>query len=373
MNNILHVYKTYYPDAPGGVQEAIRSICRYTSGYGYRHCMFTLSPNPYPREIVFESVRVCREKQIVAPLSCPIGSWKSFQTLRKLAEIADLVVYHYPWPFGDLLGLGIHGKPSVVLYHSDIVKQKTSEALYSFLRNVFLNRADAIVATSPNYAKSSPVLEKYLGKVKVIPLTSILDNEVADGALIERYNLGSKKFVLFIGVLRYYKGLDTLIKAAKIINCPIVIAGDGPEKYRLQALAEQLGVKNVIFTGFITNAQKKSLLQKASVFAFPSFARSEAFGISLAEAAMYGIPMVSCEIETGTSFINIDRVTGFVVQPNNVSTFAQSINIILHNPELAERMGKAASARWQDKMSPTIFGKSWADLFSNLLNSKYLC
>lgn len=366
MKNVLHVFKTYLPDAPGGVQEAIRAISRYTRDYGFRHSVFTLSRHPVPREIDFEGTFVHRGKQVAAPLSCPIGNLGSFRELRIMAEDADLILYHFPWPFGDLLSFSVYEKPSVVLYHSDIVKQKFSGALYAPLREMFLNRADVIVATSPNYVGSSATLQKYRNKLKVIPLTAIPDDEPEDSEIINRLNLTKEPFVLFVGVLRYYKGLDTLVKAAKRVDCPVVIAGEGPEREHLQILKEQVGAQNIVFAGEITNAQKKALYKKASVFAFPSNARSEAFGISLAEAAMYGVPMVSCEIGTGTSFINLDKITGYIVPPDDSLSFAAALNAILCSPNLSESMRKAASARWHAELSPVMFGKNWADLFFNL-------
>ena len=360
----MHVFKTYFPDAPGGVQEAIRAISRYTKDYGFQHSVFTLSSHPTPREIYFEGVLVHREKQVAAPLSCPIGNRGSFREMNRMAKDADIILYHYPWPFGDLLSFVVHEKPSVVLYHSDIVKQKLSGALYAPLRESFLDRADVIVATSPNYAESSEILQKHRNKTKVIPLTAVPDDEPEDLEIINKLGLSLTPFVLFVGVLRYYKGLETLVKAARQVDCPVVIAGEGPERRNLRVLKEQVGAQNIIFAGRITNAQKKALYKKASVFAFPSNARSEAFGISLAEAAMYGVPMVSCEIRTGTSFINLDTITGYVVPPDDEKAFSKAINNILSSPNRSESMREAAIARWQEQLSPAKFGKNWADLFS---------
>lgn len=371
MKNVLHVYKTYFPDAPGGVQEAIRAIALYTKDYGFQHSVFTLSSHPSPTEIEFEGSIIHREKQIAEPLSCPIGGVRSFQQMRRMAEEADLIVYHYPWPFGDLLSFSVHGKPSIVLYHSDIVKQKISSILYEPLRKVFLGRVNVIVATSPDYAQSSPVLQKVNQKLQIIPLTSIPDEGPEDVRILNKYDLVSKHYVLFIGVLRYYKGLDTLVKAAKNINTKIVIAGDGPEKEHLMRLKASLGAENVIFTGEISNAEKKALYMNASVFAFPSNARSEAFGISLAEAAMYGLPMVSCKIGTGTSFINKSGDTGVEVKPSNANLFGEAINTILNSSRLANEMGVSAKNRWKKWMSPEVFGRRWAELFVNLLDGKY--
>lgn len=235
MKKILHVFKTYFPDAPGGVQEAIRAISRYTRDYGFQHSVFTLSPHPVPLEIDFEGALVHREKQVAAPLSCPIGNWRSIRELRRMAENADIILYHYPWPFGDLMSLGIKDKPSIVLYHSDIIKQRYTNILYAPLRDFFLERSAVIVATSPNYAESSVVLQKYRSKLRMIPLTSIPEEETEDDKIIKELKLARKPFVLFVGVLRYYKGLDTLIKAAKNVDCCFIIAGEGPERAYLES------------------------------------------------------------------------------------------------------------------------------------------
>lgn len=60
-------------------------------------------------------------------------------------------------------------KPTVVSYHSDIVKQKHLLKLYQPLMNRFLGSVDRIVAAAPNYVDASPALQRHKGKVCVIP------------------------------------------------------------------------------------------------------------------------------------------------------------------------------------------------------------
>jgi glycosyltransferase involved in cell wall biosynthesis len=124
--------------------------------------------------------------------------------------------------------LVLHGKPSVVTYHSDIVRQRF---LYSFYRPImhrFLASADTIVATSPAYVRTSPVLRRYRDKVRVIPI-GIDDAPLRnpDPALLQRWRakVGSG-FFLFIGVARYYKRLDVLLEAARGTGMPVVIASE---------------------------------------------------------------------------------------------------------------------------------------------------
>jgi rhamnosyl/mannosyltransferase len=129
----------------------------------------------------------------------------AFKRFSELAKDADIVHYHFPWPFMDLVHFATrHKKPTIVTYHSDIVKQKKLLRLYQPLMNQFLQSVDAIVATSPNYQATSDVLQKYQSKVHLI--TYGLDRDLypapsADKLNYWRNELGDK-FFLFVGVLR---------------------------------------------------------------------------------------------------------------------------------------------------------------------------
>ena len=79
----------------------------------------------------------------------------------------------------------------------------------------FLNSVDSIVATSPNYLHTSDILQKYRYKVDVIPIG--LDKKLYTSIKSNKHSywldkLGNK-FFLFVGVLRYYKGLHILLDA----------------------------------------------------------------------------------------------------------------------------------------------------------------
>jgi glycosyltransferase involved in cell wall biosynthesis len=96
-------------------------------------------------------------------------SVQAIAQLARMAAEADVVHYHFPWPFMDLAHfLARVNKPTVVTYHSDIVRQKALLRLYQPLQHRFLQSVDAIVATSPNYLGSSTVLDRYRDKTRVI-------------------------------------------------------------------------------------------------------------------------------------------------------------------------------------------------------------
>jgi rhamnosyl/mannosyltransferase len=174
------------------------------------------------------------------------------------------------------------------------------------------------------------------------------------------------KFFLFVGVIRYYKGLHILIEAAKGTDYPIVIVGAGPIEKELKAQASQLGIKNIHFLGQLSDEDKSALLTLCYAVVFPSHLRSEAFGISLLEGAMYGKPMISSEIGTGTSYININRETGLVVQPSDPNAFREAMRMLWENPNIAIAMGKRAEQRYWDLFTADKMAASYATLYKEL-------
>ena len=213
----------------------------------------------------------------------------------------------------------------------------------------FLSSVDRILVASPNYQRSSPELLRYRNKVEVIPYgldpaaypscsTSKLD--------YWRQRVGSK-FFLFVGVLRYYKGLDGLLDALSGTSFPLVIVGSGPQEEELRAQAERLQLSNVHFLGRLDDDDKACLLELCHAMVFPSHLRSEAFGISLLEAAMFGKPMISCEIGTGTTFVNIHEQTGLAVPPASPCALREAMHRLWQNTDEARQFGANAAIRFE--------------------------
>jgi glycosyltransferase involved in cell wall biosynthesis len=320
---VLHFYKNYLPESMGGVEQVIRQMCVGTGRLGVSNEVLTLTRGKDLRPFEFEGHTVRR-----VPLDLEIASngiaLAAFGELKRRAAECDVVHYHFPWPFMDLAHFVARiRKPTLVTYHSDIVRQKTLLRLYQPLKHKFLQSVDTIVATSPNYLASSAVLDRYRDKTRTI--TYGLDKSIypqPEQARMDQWRAQvGGKFFLFVGVLRYYKGLHILLDALAGSDYPVVIVGAGPIEHELKAHAARLGLKHVMFVGALDDADKVALLTLCYAVAFPSHLRSEAFGISLLEGAMYGKPMISSEIGTGTSYINIHDETGLVVPPSDPQAF----------------------------------------------------
>jgi len=374
--SVLNVYRTYYPDPPGGLQEAIRQICLATGQCGVNNTIFTLSPDPVPAELVRSEGRVVRCRSWAAPASCDLGGISALLQFRRLVSEADVVHYFFPWPFADVLHtLACPHKPTVLTYISDIVRQRWLGMFYAPLMWHTLKSVHSIVANCPAYAQTSPVLmhSSVREKVSVIPLGIVEESypQVGDESVLHRLGLDDGvPYFLFIGVLRYYKGLHILLQAATKLRTRVVIAGSGPEGAALRAQARQLGASNLIFAGQVTDEEKVALLKGCRALILPSHLRSEAYGMVLVEAAMYGRPMISCEIGTGTSFVNINGETGIVVPPENPEALASAMDKMMEGA-VADHFGQGARRRYELTFSGKTLGNGYLKLFKKVM-TKFL-
>jgi rhamnosyl/mannosyltransferase len=134
-------------------------------------------------------------------------------------------------------------------------------------------------------------------------------------------------------------------------------------------MAQELGASNVLFAGQVTDEEKVALIKRCRAMVLPSHLRSEAFGMVLVEAAMLGRPMVSCEIGTGTSYVNLDGETGFVVPPEDPDALAEALGILLVDNSLATRLGLGARTRYERMFSGPALGRAYSDLYREVTNA----
>ena len=368
---VLHVYRTYFPDSQGGLEEVIRQICLSTREQGVTSRVFTLSEEPYPRRLPRVECEVVRVRKTFEVASCGFAL-TGLRRFAKELEWADLVHYHYPWPFSDLMYLFFgHSKPAVLTYHSDIVRQKILFSMYRPLMRRYLGAMDRIVATSPNYFATSEVLSNFADKVEVIPIgldepsyprLGDSNNDLAE--TLQRYG---GDFFLFVGVLRYYKGLHILLDA--IIGAPykVVIVGAGPVEGELRKQVERLGLDNVIFAGYISDREKMALFQLCRAVVFPSYLRAEAFGVTLLEGAMSGRPLISAEVGSGTSHVNVHGETGLVVKAGSPVALREAMDELFLDKAKAERMGEKARLRYETLFTGQLMGGRYAKLYADVL------
>ncbi|HHX82340.1 MAG TPA: glycosyltransferase [Pseudomonadaceae bacterium] len=366
---VLQFFRTYLPVTHGGIEESIRQICLATTEHGVEQRVLTLAPVERVQRLERPEATVIQVPLQWEPSSCSIGLGM-FSAYREQAQWADVIHVHYPWPFADLVHLlsGVN-KPLLVTYHADIIRQRRLEKLYAPLRSRFLSKADRLIATSPDYMASSPVLARYTDKCEVIPLGLEPGSysEPSAEALAQARSLYGEDFFLFVGVLRYYKGLHVLLDAAALCGLPVIIAGAGPEEATLKQQAAVLGITNVVFVGFVSDDMKAALFTLCRAVVFPSCLRSEAFGVTLLEGQLHSRALISCDIGTGTSYVNQHAETGLVVPPEDPAALAEAMRTLNEDPALAASMGEKGRRRLREVFSGAQVGIEYTRVYQELL------
>jgi len=365
---VLHVYKTFLPDSIGGLEQSISHLVQTTQALGVSNRILSLSRDPVPRIGHWHGAEHHRFRRTI-DLASNAMSVELMMRFGPHVDWADIIQFHFPWPFGDMLHYAWRvKKPTVVTYHSDIVRQRNWMRLYQPLMNRFLGSVSRIVATSPNYLKTSDVLRNFLDKTTVIPLgLDERDYPVIRPSVKDRWRAAlGEGFFLFIGVIRYYKGLHILLDAVEGTNLPVVIIGAGPIEQELRVKATRMGLDRVRFLGALPEEDKVALLQLSGAVVFPSHLRSEAFGLTLVEGAMHSRPLISSEIGTGTSFVNVDGETGFVVSPGDPAALRKAMLRLHGDPALRHRLGENARKRFLDFFRAIDMGHKYADLYCEI-------
>lgn len=342
---ILHIYKDYYP-VLGGIENHVRIVAEEQARLG--HDVTVLVTNRGLRGEVSESAapRVIKAGRLATIASAPISLSLPLWMRRLPCDVAHL---HFPYPIGEMAYLlAGRARRLVVTYHSDIVRQKWLLRFYAPLLRRLLQRADRILPTNQRYLETSDFLASVRDKCTVVPLGINLKRfEQADRARAQeiRRQFGPDTLI-FVGRLRYYKGLEYLIRAMSQVPARLLVIGTGPMEKQWRALAADLRLASkVTFLGDVDDASLPAYYAAGALFVLPSSQRSEAFGVSMLEGMACGLPAISTELGTGTSFVNLHEQTGLVVPPGDPAALAQAINRLLADTELRQRLGKAAHAR----------------------------
>jgi glycosyltransferase involved in cell wall biosynthesis len=337
--NILHVYKDYFP-VLGGIESHIRLLAEAQAAAGHQVAVLVCDPSPRTRSEDVNGVRVIKAGRLATAASMPL-SLSQPAILARLRP--DVVHVHSPYPLGEaanwLLG---RARATVITHHSDVVRQQMWLRLYAPLLRCVLRAADRIIATSSRYIETSPWLGPVQDRCVVVPL----------GVDHHRFTPFSIPFdgpptLLFVGRLRYYKGLDTLVRAlADLPGVRASVVGDGPMRPVWEALATTSGVADrVRFLGEVNDADLPAIYRQAHLFVLPANARAEAFGTVLVEAMASGLPCITTEVGTGTSWVVQDGVTGLIVPPHDLRALAEAVRSLLDAPRRRMAMGQAARAR----------------------------
>lgn len=351
---ILHIYKDYYP-VLGGIENHVRQLAEAQAARGHDVTVLATSLNRSSHIEQRNGVRVIYASRLwnlsSAPLSAELFREAARQARGSESRPApDVTHLQFPYPPGEIAHLLARWRArgragaTVLTYQSDIVRQKVMGALYTPFLHRILAQVDTIIATSPNYVRSSPVLQRWKDKCVVVPIGIPL---APFRTVPPRPSAARASALLFVGRLRYYKGLGYLLEAlTQLPDARLTVVGTGPMEGTWRALAGSLGVgERVRWVGDAADEELPGYYAGCDVFVLPCSERSEAFGLVQLEAMASARPVVSCDVNTGVAWVNRNGVTGFVAPPRDADALARVLRELLEDGALREKMGAAGRAR----------------------------
>ena len=212
--------------------------------------------------------------------------------------------------------------------------------------------------------------KKFKTKTSVIPFgINIKDYKINNIKLkLYKKNFGSD-FIIFVGALRYYKGLEYLLKAVSKTNYKLLIVGKGKMFKSVNTYIKKNNINNVTILRNIKDTELSCLIKLSKCLVLPSHLRSEAFGFALLEGLMFRKPLVSCNIGTGTSFINIDKKTGFVVKPKSSRSIRLALNKIYNKNFNEKKFQKNCKIRFEKYFTQDKMVSKYFDLYKSMINT----
>jgi glycosyltransferase involved in cell wall biosynthesis len=268
------------------------------------------------------------------------------------------VVHAHGWPeilFVALASLLVHGPRYVLSEHNVTNRRRRSflkpldRFMYSrYHRIVAVSQtvADALIAWLPEVAPRVTVVHNGVEPTRLNP-----SPDARQTACTELGIPNDVPLILSGGGLEYRKGVDVLLQALAQVyrhrgignesSAVCLVAGDGPLRPNLQALAHQLGLRDQVrFLGF--RPDLPAVMAAADLLVLSS--RWEGCPMVVLEAMALGLPIVATSVG-GVPELITDGETGLLVPPENPLALGQAVLRLLSNRELAVRLGQAARER----------------------------
>jgi glycosyltransferase involved in cell wall biosynthesis len=270
---------------------------------------------------------------------------------------------------------GLWRKHPWIAFHHGYTDTDRKMRLYNRLDRWSLPHADRLVTVCRAFAlELSASTGVSIDKISV-QHNSIRREPPASAADVNalRARLGiseTEKVVLAVGRLSREKGHNDLIEGFKLVretnpalSVKLIIVGDGPERSRLEANAESLGVEElVVFTGQVSDVQP--FYAMAEVFVLPS--HSEGSPNVLLEAMAASVPVVATAVG-GVPEIVTNHESALLVPPNDPKALAAAIGQLLADKTLGQRLVTNAATLVETRFTPDNYARSLVAIYREVI------
>jgi glycosyltransferase involved in cell wall biosynthesis len=358
---IVHACPNFRPHL-GGVESHVESLGRELARRGHEVTVLTASQPGAPARERIGGLAVERLERLASPLGTPVLRGLA----QRVAALAPSLVHsHSPPPitaWQAARAARAAGVPHVLTHHCDLDIPRwwgpfAVEVYERTLHRQALASAALVVSTTQGYADTSRALWRMPeARVAVVPNPVDVDRfdpDLDPRAARAKLGLGEGPTALYVGRLAHHKGIEQFVEAARHTPAGVThaIAGDGPERERLEALARTLGVATKVrFLGKVLHDALPWAYAACDVAVLPSVSRLEAFGIAALEAMASARPVVVSDIP-GVREVVEPGVTGLTAKPLDPRDLAARIADLLADAPRRAAMGAAGRARVEERFA----------------------
>jgi phosphatidyl-myo-inositol alpha-mannosyltransferase len=331
----------------GGVQECVIALQSELEKRGHHARILTPQSREARNQNIKNVIFLGGGTDIKSPFatSAQISASASAESLQAELEKEkfDILHFHEPWvPILSRQLLMRSKSANVATFHAklpDTIMSRTIERVITPYTKSILKYFDELTAVSP--AAAQYVMTLTQSPVSIIP----------NGIDLAKYKPAkskpaTRKTILYIGRLERRKGVRYLIQAFALLqqnlqDTELVIAGDGPDRQKLENFVKEKKVHHVKFTGFVDEGRKLELLETADLFCSPALF-GESFGIVLLEALASGIVTVAGN-NPGYASVLVDKGALSLVNPKDITEFARRMELLLLDEDLRSLWKKWAA------------------------------
>lgn len=352
---VTHVFHSYYP-VLGGMERVVQRLAEEQVRRGHEVHVLTSAHGSKSRlcEETINNVHIHRARAIrlhYPDLTYPLNGYEC------VLEKSDIVHAHSQ---NSLFNIAITkrakkiGKPVVMDFLALDYLNSHTNRLIGFFGGRYQERIQgeavklADRAVTLNERDHRILREKYGLGSTVVPHgidEAYLKKPRDDRLFREKHGVHSRNIVAYVGRVHASKGLDTLMKAVSLLereveDSIVVIAGSGPRSHVkwLTGLAKRLRVdRKVNLLGYISEAEKISLLDSSKIVVFPTRHFGEAYPLVIDEAYARGVPIVATEVAALPCRVEHMR-TGVLVPPDDPLSLAKAMVTLLKNDGLLKRI-----------------------------------
>ena len=273
----------------------------------------------------------------VAWLMLPLLASSMFLWVRRLARVNHVVHAHWS-ASGAICSLACSRSGLVVTLHGSDVNRARPGNLYHKLLKQVLHRSDIVAVVSKEMMhRLKKEFPQKANKIKFVP--NGVDQAFFKIDPYERVNRKHTNF-LYVGSLIPGKGVHDLLAAfgtVEEIDGRLIVAGDGKERKRLEAMANNLGITSrVTFLGRVSPRAIPGLMKESDCLVLPSYAEGRPSVVLEAMAA--ALPVIASDISGNRELVNPGK-TGYLVPPGNVRALAHAIKKLVLSKQKQLDMG----------------------------------